>query len=142
MSIFNEKLVITAGIFCATMVFGIMPIQLVKFLFADQTLVMIDTEDSEDRTSTSRRRSSSRRRDRRSGSTTFEMRREKRTARLKKVISYASCFSGGVFIAACLLDLLPGKQNIINNFKFQSTPLNISYTTLKHHYDWICWCLT
>ena len=82
MSIFNEKLVITAGIFCATMVFGIMPIQLVKFLFADQTLVTIDTEDSEDRTSTSRRRSSSRRRDRRSGSTTFEMRREKRTARL------------------------------------------------------------
>jgi hypothetical protein len=26
-SIFNEKLVITAGIFCATMVFGMMPIQ-------------------------------------------------------------------------------------------------------------------
>jgi hypothetical protein len=27
MTIFNEKLVITAGIFCATMVFGIIPIQ-------------------------------------------------------------------------------------------------------------------
>ena len=27
LSIFNEKIVITAGIFCATMVFGMMPIQ-------------------------------------------------------------------------------------------------------------------
>lgn len=45
---------------------------------------------------------------RRSSLTAFEARREKRRLRLKKIISYASCFSGGVFIAACLLDLLPG----------------------------------
>ena len=28
-SIYNEKLVITAGIFCATMVFGMLPIQVI-----------------------------------------------------------------------------------------------------------------
>ena len=89
--------------------------QLVKFLFADQSLETLVNADTEDRPE-ARVRSHSGRRISRHGrrtASTFEIRREKRKESLKKIVSYASCFSGGVFIAACLLDLLPGKIVIL-----------------------------
>jgi len=69
--------------FVATMVFGLLPIWLVKhFLYSS------GDEGSHHEAAA---------------------REDKRRTRLKKTISFASCFSGGVFIAACLLDLLPGR---------------------------------
>jgi hypothetical protein len=36
------------------------------------------------------------------------------SARWKLIISFSSCFAGGVFIAACLLDLLPDVEEKID----------------------------
>lgn len=37
------------------------------------------------------------------------------SAKSKKAVSFASCFSGGVFIAACLLDLFPDVHEAIDH---------------------------
>ena len=40
------------------------------------------------------------------------LRNKSRSKRWKTIIGFANCFSGGVFVAACLLDLFPGNLSL------------------------------
>ena len=88
MNLESEKGIILVSMFIATFSFGIMPIKLVLM------------------------NSQSRHCDRGENEHVNELERQKKTRnaqRWKSIISLANCFSGGVFVAACLLDLCPGK---------------------------------
>ena len=84
----GEKGIILVGMFIATLSFGILPIRIL-FLNLPSTRT-----NSENETISEQERH----------------RKESRERRWKTLISFANCFSGGVFVAACLLDLFPGNQ--------------------------------
>lgn len=84
MSLATEKAIVLVGMFVATMCFGLIPIK----------LVMWTNNSNQDESSSQE-----------SNNNNTSSRLHKR--RLKTGISLANCFSGGVFVAACLLDLFP-----------------------------------
>ena len=87
MNMESEKGIILAGMFIATITFGMFPIKLV---ISNPSVATANGENEY--------------------LTEVESRRKKRNAQWwKTVISLANCFSGGVFVGACLLDLIPGK---------------------------------
>ena len=82
----SEKLIILLGMFVVTLCFGILPI---RILFLSRP----STQGNED-------------------TTQAQIHRHKYNTRWKTIIGFANCFSGGVFVAACLLDLFPGRRSL------------------------------
>ena len=89
----GEKGIILVGMFIATLSFGILPIRIL-FLNLPSSSRNSERENQENETISVQERH----------------RKESRARRWKTLISFANCFSGGVFVAACLLDLFPGNQ--------------------------------
>ena len=85
----SEKLIILLGMFVATLCFGILPI---RILFLSRPSSIGRTQGNEDNTQA-------------------QIHRHKHNTRWKTIIGFANCFSGGVFVAACLLDLFPGRRS-------------------------------
>ena len=83
----SEKLIILLGMFVVTLCFGILPI---RILFLSRP----STQGNED-------------------TTQAQIHRHKHNTRWKTIIGFANCFSGGVFVAACLLDLFPGRRSLL-----------------------------
>ena len=82
----SEKLIILLGMFVVTLCFGILPIRIL-FLSRPSTQGNV-------------------------GTTQAQIHRHKQNTRWKTIIGFANCFSGGVFVAACLLDLFPGRRSL------------------------------
>ena len=82
----SEKVIILLGMFVVTLCFGILPI---RILFLSRP----STQGNED-------------------TTQAQIHRHKYNTRWKTIIGFANCFSGGVFVAACLLDLFPGRRSL------------------------------
>ena len=87
----GEKFIILVGMFIATLSFGILPI---RILLLNQSTNRVSTEINEENNTPAEQQ---------------RHRNKNRSRRWRNAISYANCFSGGVFVAACLLDLFPGK---------------------------------
>jgi hypothetical protein len=88
----GEKFIILVGMFIATLSFGILPIRILLLNLSTNRLHAGTNEESVTLSEQQRHRN------------------KNRSRRWKNAISYANCFSGGVFVAACLLDLFPGKK--------------------------------
>ena len=86
----SEKLIILLGMFVVTLCFGILPI---RILFLSRPSTIDRTQGNEDNTQA-------------------QIHRHKHNTRWKTIIGFANCFSGGVFVAACLLDLFPGRHSL------------------------------
>ena len=86
----SEKLIILLGMFVVTLCFGILPI---RILFLSRPSTIDRTQGNEDNTQA-------------------QIHRHKHNTRWKTIIGFANCFSGGVFVAACLLDLFPGRRSL------------------------------
>ena len=91
----SEKLIILLGMFVVTLCFGILPI---RIFFLSRPSTIDRTQGNED-------------------STQAQIHRHKHNTRWKTIIGFANCFSGGVFVAACLLDLFPDVREAVNNVK-------------------------
>ena len=90
----SQKYIILLAMFLTTVCFGILPL---RILYLNQNIVnpqdSHNTEDNENIVHLRKRK------------------HDTKTKRWKKIISFANCFSGGVFVGACLLDLFPGMRN-------------------------------
>ena len=88
----GEKFVILVGMFIATLSFGILPIRILLLNLSTNRVPAEINEENQTLVEQQRHRN------------------KNRSRRWRNAISYANCFSGGVFVAACLLDLFPGKE--------------------------------
>ena len=90
----SQKYIILLAMFLTTVCFGILPL---RILYLNQNIVnpqaSHNTEDNENIVHLRKRK------------------HDTKTKRWKKIISFANCFSGGVFVGACLLDLFPGMRS-------------------------------
>ena len=90
----SQKYIILLAMFLTTVCFGILPL---RILYLNQNMVnpqaSHNIEDNENIVHQRKRK------------------HDTKTKRWKKMISFANCFSGGVFVGACLLDLFPGMKH-------------------------------
>ena len=86
----NQKYIILLAMFITTVCFGILPL---RILYLNQTSSNSQANPTIEDNAVNKRRKKI----------------DSRTKRWKNIISFANCFSGGVFVGACLLDLFPGK---------------------------------
>ncbi|KAK3728066.1 hypothetical protein RRG08_022117 [Elysia crispata] len=87
------KVLVLIGLFVMTLVFGILPLILVKVFRSTGSQQITSTTESS------------------------SINQSHKAALYKRAISFLSCFSAGVFLATCMLDLLPSvRHNLIKVF--------------------------
>ena len=87
----SQKYIILLAMFLTTICFGILPLRIL-YLNQRSSTNLTSHHGENDSQRLERRQNNN-----------------NRTKRWRKMISFANCFSGGVFVGACLLDLFPGK---------------------------------
>ena len=110
MALEGEKSIILVVMFIATFSFGILPIRILLLNLPNASSQAEGNPVNENLNEEERRRKKS------------------RSQRWKTFIGFANCFSGGVFVAACLLDLFPG--NVLRNQRISE-----KYDFVKFYYD-------